>query len=108
MTRNKKIAIVSGIILTIAVFIGIYQCSFSAPQKEFVEWERIVINLDTTEEELIPKLKEQGYIKSEWAFKLVLKIRGLEGEIKPGGYKVSKTWNAWSLALALANFRDQN
>ncbi len=108
MTRNKKITIVGGIILLVGIPIGIYQCLFSALQKEFVEWERIVINLNTTEEELIPKLKEQGYIKSEWAFKLVLKLRGLEGEIKPGGYKVSKTWNAWSLALALANFRDQN
>jgi len=108
MTRNKKIIIAGGIILLVGISIGLYQCLFSAPQKEFVEWERIVINLNTTEEELIPKLKEQGYIKSEWAFKLVLKIRGLEGKIKPGGYKVSKTWNAWSLALALANFRDQN
>jgi len=107
MTRNKKIAIVSGIVLVIGIPIGVYQCLFSAPEKEF-ELERIVINLNTTEEELIPKLKEQGYIKNEWAFKLVLKIRDLEGEIKPGGYKISKTWNAWSLALAVANFRYQN
>jgi len=108
ITRNEKIIIVGGIVLVIGISIGVYQYLFSASQKEFVEWERIVINLNTTEEELIPKLKEQGYIKNEWAFKLVLKIRGLEGEIKPGGYKVSKTWNAWSLALALANFRYQN
>lgn len=107
MTRNKKIVIVGGIILAIGIPIGVYQYLFSAPQKEF-ELERIVINLDTTEEELIPKLKERGYIRSEWAFKLVLKARGLEGGIKPGGYKVSKTWNAWSLALALANFQYQN
>ena len=110
MTRNKKIAIgiAGGIILVIGISIGVYRCLFSAPEKEFIKWERIVINLDTTEEELVPKLKEQGYIRSEWAFKLVLKARGLEGRIKPGGYKVSKTWNAWSLALALANFRYQN
>jgi len=108
VTRNKKIVIISGIIFAIGIFIGVYQCFFSAPEKEFIKWERIVINLDTTEEELIPKLKEQGYIKSEWAFNLVLKIRGLEGKIKPGGYKISKTWNAWKLALALANFRYQN
>ena len=107
MIRNKKIIIAGGIILVISIPIGIYQCLFSAPQKEF-EMERIVINLDTTEKELIPKLKEQGYIRSEWAFKLVLKARGLEGKIKPGGYKISKTWNAWSLACALANFRYQN
>lgn len=107
MSRNKKIIIAGGAVLITVIFIGVYQCFFSAPKKQF-ELERIVINLGTTEEELIPKLKEQGYIKSEWAFKLVLKIRGLEGEIKPGGYKISKSWNAWKLALALANFRYQN
>ncbi|MBL7154966.1 MAG: endolytic transglycosylase MltG [Candidatus Portnoybacteria bacterium] len=110
MTKNKnkkKIAIAGGIILLIGATIGAYQFLFSAPEKEF-RWERIVINLDTTEEELIPRLKEQGYIRSEWAFKLTLKIRGLEGTLKPGGYKISKTWSAWSLALALANFRYQN
>ena len=105
--KRKKIIIISGIILTVGIFIGIYQCLFSAPQRKFNE-ERIVVNLDTTEEELIPKLKEQEFIRSEWAFKLVLKTRGLEGRIKPGGYKVSKNMNAWSLALALANFRDQS
>lgn len=107
MSRNKKIIIAGGAVLITVIFIGVYQCFFSAPREEF-ELERIVINLGTTEEELIPKLKEQGYIRSEWAFKLVLKIRGLEGEIKPGGYKISKSWNAWKLALALANFRHQN
>jgi len=105
--RRKKIIIISGIILAVGISIGIYQYLFSAPQRKFNE-ERIIINLDTTEEKLIPKLKEQGYIRSEWAFKLVLKTRGLEERIKPGGYKVSKNMSAWSLALALANFRNQS
>ncbi len=107
MNKKEKIIIIGGIILVIGIPVGIYQCLFSGPQREFKE-ERIVINIDTTEEELIPKLKKQGYIRSERAFKLVLRIRDLEGRIEPGGYKVSKTMSAWSLALALANFRDQN
>ncbi|MCK4473755.1 endolytic transglycosylase MltG [Candidatus Parcubacteria bacterium] len=107
MIRNKKIAIAGGIILVIGIFIGAYQCLFSAPEKEF-EMERIVINLGTTEEELIPKLKEQGYIRSEWAFKFVLKRKDWQGKIKPGGYKVSKNMNVWMLAETFIRFRDQN
>ena len=107
MTRNKKIAIAGGIILAIGITIGVYQYLFSAPQKG-LEMERIVINLDTTEEELIPKLKEQGYIRNKWAFKFVLKVKGWQGRIKPGGYKVSKNMDAWILAEMLINFRDQN
>ena len=108
MIRNKKITIAGGIILLVGISIGLYQCLFSAPQKEFVEWERIVINLNTTEEELIPKLKEQGYIRSEWAFKFVLKTKGWEGKIKPGAYKVSKTMNVWILADTFVRFKYQN
>jgi len=102
MTRNKKIVILSGIVAAtgIAVFVFLYQ--FSAPQR-VAEEERIVVNLTTTEEELIPKLKEQGYIKSEWAFNFVLKRKGWQGKIEPGGYMVSKGMDAWLLADTLVN-----
>jgi UPF0755 protein len=62
-----------------------------------------VVNLSTTEAELIPKLKEQGYVKNEWAFNFVLKIKGWQGKIEPGGYMVSKGMNAWQLADTLVN-----
>ncbi len=104
MAVNKKIAIVGGaiifLLIGIAVFLFLYQ--FSAPQKG-AETEKITINLTTTEEELIPKLKEQGYIRSEWAFNYVLKNKGWQGKIEPGGYKVSKGMNAWQLADVLVN-----
>ncbi len=105
MNKTIKIIIIgAGVILAITV-IGIfvfYQHQFSAPQKE-AEEERIVVNLTTTEEELIPKLKEQGYIRSEWAFNYVLKKKDWQGKIEPGGYKISKSMNAWELADTLAN-----
>jgi UPF0755 protein len=106
MTRNKKIIILSTMILLVGVAAGIYYFLFSGPGKEF-EMERIVINLGTTEEELIPKLKEQGYIRSEWAFEFVLKNKGWEGKIEPGAYKVSKTMSVWTLAETLVRFRYQ-
>jgi len=103
MTRNKKIAIVGVIILLIMIPLGIYYFLFSGPERE-LEMERIVINLGTTEEELIPKLKEQGYIRNEWVFKFVLKRKGWEGKIDPGGYMVSKNMDAWILADTLVRF----
>ncbi len=104
MTRNKKIAIVCGAITIIAIGIAVfvYQGQFGAPQRTSEE-ERIVINLATTEKELIPKLKEQGYIRSEWAFNYVLKNKGWQEKIEPGGYKVSKEMNVWQLADVLVN-----
>ncbi|XOB42429.1 MAG: hypothetical protein ACKKMP_03660 [Candidatus Nealsonbacteria bacterium] len=63
MTRNKKIAIAGGIILVVAIGVFAFLYQFSAPQKT-AEEERIVINLTTTEEELIPKLKEDLVLDS--------------------------------------------
>lgn len=102
MTRSKKTIIAGGTILVIAIAVFAFQSEFSAPQKGEEE-ERIVINLTTTEEELIPKLKEQGYIRSEQAFNFVLKIESWQGKIEPGGYNVSKSMNAWKLADILVN-----
>lgn len=86
----------------ILIFSFAFQYQFSAPQKGAKE-ERIVIYLTTTEVEIISKLKEQGYIKSEWAFNFVLKRKGWQGKIEPGGYKISKGMNAWQLADTLVN-----
>ena len=78
------------------------QYRFSAPQKEATE-EQIIITLNTTEEDFIAKLKEQGYIKSEWAFNFVLKREEWQGKIEPGGYNISKKMNAWQVSDALVN-----
>jgi UPF0755 protein len=104
MTRNKIIAIIAVVVIAAVAGVAffIYQRQFAAPQKT-IEEERIVINLTTTESELIPKLKEQGYIRSEWAFNYVLKNKGWQGKIEPGGYMVSKGMNAWQLADVLVN-----
>jgi len=100
---NKKILVITGIILLVAgtiTFIFLFQ--FSAPQAKAGK-ESLTVNLNTTESKLIPKLKEQGYIKSEWAFNFVLKNKGWQGKIEPGGYLVSKSMNAWQLADVLVN-----
>lgn len=80
----------------------VFQYQFSALQKE-AEVEQIVINLTTNEGEIIAKLKEQGYIKSEQAFNFVLKREGWQRKIEPGGYNISKAMNAWQLANTLVN-----
>lgn len=100
MVRNKKNIIISGIILIIGIAVFVFLYQFSAPQKR-VEEERIVVNLTTPKKEVISKLKEQGYIKSEWAFEFALKRKG--DEIEPGGYKISKSMNAWKIAKILTS-----
>jgi UPF0755 protein len=75
---------------------------FSAPQQN-AETDRIVINLGTTQSQLISKLKAQGYIKSEWAFGYVLNNKGWNNKIQSGAYQISKSMDAWRIADILVN-----
>jgi UPF0755 protein len=75
------------------VFYGLF---FSAPQKE-AEMEVFVVSLSLPGEELASRLKEEGFIKSAQVFDLALRIKRV-GEIKPGGYRISKSMDAWGLA----------
>lgn len=99
MTQKLKITIIAVgavLILTLAGSIIAYNSLFGAPQKQ-AEPERFVILLNTSEQDIIQKLHEQGYIKSEWGFKYAFKGT----EIRPGGYKISKSMTAWQIADAM-------
>jgi len=98
--NSKKIIIGVLAVLTASFFSIAYQ--FSAPEKEAGE-ERVVINLTTSESELIDKLHSQGFIRSPLAFNFVLISKGWKGEIEPGGYLVSRSMSAWELADILVN-----
>jgi len=103
---NKIIKIIVAIIivfLIVGLSVAFWALSqFSVPQTE-AGTDRIVINLNTTQAQLIPKLKDQGYIKSEWAFGYVLNNKGWNNKIQPGAYQISKSMDAWRLADILVN-----
>jgi len=102
MDRNKKIIIISGIILVIGIAIFVFLFQFSAPQTE-AEKERFVISSTMPKQEITSKLKEQDYIRNEWTFNFALKIKDWHGEIKTGGYKISKSMSAWKIAKILTS-----
>ena len=100
---TKMIFAVFAVVLIVGISVIFFIFSqFSAPQKG-AETDRVVINLDTTQTQLIPKLKAQGYIKSEWAFGYVLNKKSWNNKIQPGAYQISKSMDAWQLANVLVN-----
>ena len=88
------------ILLIIVVGIFWYNSQFSAPQGSTLN-ERFVVSISDTQTQIVSNLKTQGFIKSEWGFGEVLKIKGWENKIQPGAYQVSKNMDAWQLAVVL-------
>jgi len=101
MTKKLKITIIiaAAILLLIAVAGLIkYNSLFGAPQKQAGP-ERFIVSLNSTKEDIMQKLLEQGFIKNEKGFSYALG----KTEIQPGGYKIAKNMNAWKIAKILVS-----
>ncbi len=88
------------IFLFVIIVAAIWYLSASAAPQENVESERFIIGLNTKLSEAIADLKSGGFIKSPLAFKITLALTKA-GDFKPGGYKISKSMNAWTIAQTL-------
>ncbi|MEK7511075.1 MAG: endolytic transglycosylase MltG [Patescibacteria group bacterium] len=90
-----------GIVVLLATFLLIYSAMFGAVVT-YDEPEEFIVNPDTPIEEVAEGLKELNFIKSELAFRLAFAATG-HGEITEGGYKISRSQDAWTIAEAFAH-----
>ena len=107
MSRKSKIIIVIGILV---VFIGaslggVYYLLFSTTQREATE-SVFIVGKKQTLEQIMDKLKSQGFIKNKIAFKSLLFIKNKDKEIETGGYRMSKNMNAWKVAEKITSVPD--
>lgn len=101
---NKTAKIITGITLALLI-IGAgtaytLNSLFSAPQKQ-AEQEVFVVSTAAEQQDIKDKLKSQGFIKNTWAFNYAL--AKTDGKIDPGGYRISKSMDAWTLAKTVAD-----
>ncbi|MCR4325428.1 MAG: endolytic transglycosylase MltG [Patescibacteria group bacterium] len=95
------IALASGLMILGVVFLA-HISLFASPQGN-AEPERFVVPLDSGSGALIEGLHSEGFIKSETGFRLALQFNGISpGDIKPGGYRLSKSMSAWGVANVLS------
>lgn len=89
------------VLITLGVGVSFF-VNFQAPMKN-AEKERFVVQQKTvSEKDIIHDLKEQGYLRSELVLSLIFDLKGWHGKITPGGYLISKSMNAYQLALTLS------
>ncbi|MES2994699.1 MAG: endolytic transglycosylase MltG [Patescibacteria group bacterium] len=98
--RRKLILWGIGAIALIVTFLLVYSNMFG-PVAQYAEPEEFIVNPDTPIEEVASGLKELNFIKSELAFRMAYALTGHE-DIVEGGYKISRSQDAWTLAEAFA------
>lgn len=67
----------------------------SAPQEDFFVQE------DTDTSTIAEQLKEKGFVRGEWIFEVAYVREAYGNKILPGGYKLSKSMDAWTIASTL-------
>jgi UPF0755 protein len=95
------------IALVLAAFAGFvivcalaYAAAFGPMEKQAVS-EQFLVTPDDSVLQIAENLAKQGYVRSPWIFQLAF-LRETDGKgIRPGGYHISKSMDAWSLAQAL-------
>jgi len=101
---TKKLILASGGVV-LGLFITaltIYLALFSAPQPDSPQESTFVVSLGAQDSDSVGRLREQGFIKSTWAFNLARKVKGY-GHIPPGGYNLSKSEAVWQIAYELTS-----
>lgn len=97
--------ILAAAVVLLLLFLGglfiAYNSLFGAAQKSAdVElFTTSVASVNT--KDVVKKLKDGGFIRNTWAFNLALVRTGKE--IEPGGYKIGKNMDAWTLAQILTS-----
>lgn len=94
-----KRLVVIGICVLVLLILS-YFFLIAAPQGN-TETERFVVLLNASRSQTIQSLADGGFIKSSFGFKIALLLRGKIGAIAPGGYKISKSQNAFGIASIL-------
>lgn len=116
MKKFKILAIVAAVIAVAAAVVGYfwYQSLFGAPERK-AKMEQVTVPLSVSDsDELIGFLKDKGFIKSEYGFRIAFfKTLGTNKFLNvishvvcvdcfsSGAYRLSKSMNAWELVRAV-------
>ena len=100
MQVKTKLITAGSIVLLSAIFLVFHLVYFRAPERE-AGVERFVIAVSQNEFSIVAgRLKKEGFIRSITALNIARRLYG--GSIEPGGYKLSKSMNAWEIARTIS------
>jgi UPF0755 protein len=69
--------------------------------------QNFVVPLNFSYQDIVSKLKNNGYIRSDWAFNFAIKEINSDKAIQPGGYFISKKMSTFKIAEILTFQRAQ-
>ena len=96
--RLRIIALLVSIALLVVAFLLLYSELFGPPSQDDVEQFEFIVSPQDLEGDIAEKLEEAGLVRHAIAFRIA---HGNE-TIRPGGYRVSLSMDAWTIADTLS------
>lgn len=100
--ENRRGMLIGLVIVLALLGLAAINYQFAAPERE-ARPEQFIVGLKAADADIVAGLTSRGFIRSPWAFNLVLSVNGWRLRIQPGEYDLSKNMDAWTIARALIN-----
>ncbi len=92
--------VLAGFVIFVIGSALLYAAAFGPLQKDAAKAEFLVTPGESVTQ-IADDLTKQGYVRSPWIFQIAY-LRATDGKgIRPGGYEISKSMDAWIIASAL-------
>lgn len=92
--------IFGGIAGALVAVVLLYSVLFGPPGNSR-EYEEFIVTPDMPMLDVANALKEAGYVKQGWTFYIAYAVVRGEETVRPGGYELSKSMDAWQVAETL-------
>ncbi len=102
-TAWRRHVVIAGIAFALLLigFLLLYARYFG-PVDRYAGQQEFIVNPDDSFEKVAGELKDEGFIRSTWVLRLAYARNGKSFDIREGGYELSASMDAWSIAAALA------
>ena len=95
-------ALIATIVLIPALAL-MYSYSFGPVEKRLQLNEGFVVSPDDTLLSIAEHLRDEGFIKNQWAFLFALQSAGGREQVRAGGYELSSSMDMWTIAEVLTH-----
>ncbi len=99
--KQKTIAIVFSVIVVLLIGSGIAYAKLFGPVDPSAPMEDFFVQEDEGAAEIAAALTAKGYVRAPWVFEIAYAREAYGNKILPGGYKISKSMDVWTVARIL-------
>lgn len=101
--RKKRTRYIAATAATVMLLVGVAAAyaKLFGPVDVFAGTDDFYIEGDMSVTDIAAALTEKGYVRDAWIFDIVYARKAYGNKILPGGYKLSKNMDAWTIAGTL-------